>query len=118
MSTPAPIRAVRRRLTRHIARYGTSLTYTRGGSTFTFAGRVSVMSPTVRSAWFKTAEVDTWSQRPAYVVTVAGDLAPFASAIINGSDAVTINGIAYTIRKHDRVRLGDIIVRTVLYCTT
>lgn len=118
MSTPPPISTVRRRLTRHIARYGTTLTYARSGSTFAFTARVSVMSPTVRSAWFKTSEVDTWSNRPAYVVTVAGDFAPFGGAVASGTDTVTIHGAAYTVRKIDRVRLGEAIVRTVLYCAT
>ena len=116
MSTPAPAPALRRRLGRMLTRYGTNLTYTRGASSFAFIARASVMSPTVRSTWFTFAETDAWSRRPAYVVAIAGDFAPFGGDIVNGTDSITINNVAYLVRKHDRVRLSNLVIRTVLYC--
>jgi hypothetical protein len=106
--------AIVSRLGRIIGLYGQSYTYKRGASTTSVPARLSVMNNTTKYAWFTSAEVAAWGGLPGYVVTIAGNFAPFSSAPVAG-DLITIKGVDHTVRKFDQPRLGTVVVKTVLY---
>ncbi|GAB4458872.1 MAG: hypothetical protein OHK0029_20700 [Armatimonadaceae bacterium] len=108
---------LRRQMIQVIERYGSTVTYTRGtepaATSIEVRARVSPMSNNVRFPWFRSDESATW-ESPAYVVSLAGDFRPLNSEPQTG-DRVTLPTGDYTVRKWDKVRIGDTVIRTTLY---
>jgi|GEM_PF-6478242 hypothetical protein len=100
-----------------ITQYGVLITYTRGSGASAKSqdvrARVSPMTTVVRYQWFKSDETVNW-ELPAYVVTFAGDFRP-QDTEPQVEDTVTLLTGNYTVRKWEKSRLGDTVIRTTLY---
>ena len=105
--------SLQKRLRRVLLYFGQNYVYKRGSNTITVNAQGRVMRSADRYSYFTKAESDLWIL-PAYVLTIAGDFAPFGTSPA-ATDTVTINGQDYMVKKTDRRRVGSVVVSTVLF---
>lgn len=111
------------RSARAYARFGSALTLTdiATSGTFPFNALVRVLVFQEMAANFTQTDTDTWA-RPIYKLSVGGDFrtvgdGPFAGDTVALPDGAGAPGdtLDYEVRKVDRIYIGSVATRTILY---